>query len=88
MAPAARVLAEAAVEVLGEAGGEASGEGGATEAAALHGGVHGGSQNDSQGGVPGPSTSAVSLRIVLNPGSMGKDVAAVEAAVDEVLRAA
>eukprot|EP00964_Phaeocystis_antarctica_P005324 scaffold2912_cov68-Phaeocystis_antarctica.AAC.3 len=83
MAPAARVLAEAAVEVLGEAGGEASGGAGTAEAASLQGGVHGGSQ----GGVPGPGTS-VSLRIVLNPGSMGRDVAAVEAAVDEVLRAA
>ena len=30
----------------------------------------------------------VSLRIVLNPASMGKDVAAVEAAVEEVLRGA
>jgi len=30
----------------------------------------------------------VSLRIVLNPASMAKDVAAVEAAVEEVLRGA
>ena len=54
MAPAARVLAEAAVEMLGEA----------------------------QAGTPG------SLRIVRNPASMAKDVAAVEAAVEEVLRGA
>ena len=32
-------------------------------------------------------TLKASLRIVLHPASMGKDVAAVEAAVEEVLRA-
>ena len=78
MAPAARVLAEAAVEVLGES------QAGTAEAGALQGGSRGGGQGGLHGGAHAPSTS-VSLRIVLNPASMGKDVAAVEAAVEEVL---
>ena len=37
---------------------------------------------------PAMPAAAVRLRIVLNPASMAKDVAAVEAAVEEVLRGA
>ena len=53
--------------------GEAGGGGGAGEEAAAAAAM---------------PAAAVSLRIVLNPASMAKDVAVVEAAVEEVLRGA